>query len=426
MKVKLKKISFEQLKAIKPKKQGKPIKPNLLFRTLLKLVCLPDMLLTKCKVNKIGMEKLGKNEPCLFLMNHSSFLDLKIAMSALYPRPVNIVTTSDAFIGKNWLMKQLGCISVHKFMANSRLIRDMLYALRELKSSVLMYPEAGYSIDGTTTVLPESLGKCIKMLGVPVVMITAYGAYTHQPLYNYLKKRKTPVWADMEYVLSPEQISQMSADEINAVIEKCFSFDNFRWQKENEIIIDERDRADGLNKILYKCPNCHAEAQTVGAGTSLTCNSCGKEYELTELGEIKAKQGETEISHIPAWYRWQRKCVRKELEQGEYKMDMPVDIRVMVDTYSIYDIGEGRLVHDENGFVLTSTDGELIFKQSPTASYTVNADFYWYQIADTVCIGDHNVQYYCFPKRKGDYVVKMRLAAEELYKMLKSKSKQTV
>ena len=94
--------------------------------------------------------------------------------------------------------------------------------------------------------------------------------------------------------------------------------------------------------------------------------------------------------------------------------------------YSIYDIGEGRLVHDENGFVLTSTDGELIFKQSPTASYTVNADFYWYQIADTVCIGDHNVQYYCFPKRKGDYVVKMRLAAEELYKMLKSKSKQTV
>lgn len=426
MKVKLKKISFEQLKTIKPKKQGKPIKPNVFFRTLLKLVCLPDMLLTKCKVNKIGMENLKKNEPCLFLMNHSSFLDLKIAMSALYPRPVNIVTTSDAFIGKNWLMKQLGCISVHKFMANSRLIRDMVYALKKLKSSVLMYPEAGYSIDGTTTVLPESLGKCVKMLGVPMVMITAYGAYTHQPLYNYLKKRKTPVWADMEYVLSPEQISQMSADEINTVIEKCFSFDNFRWQKEHQIIIDETDRADGLNKILYKCPNCYAEGQTKGAGVSLTCNSCGKEYELTELGEMKAKQGETEISHIPAWYCWERQCVREELEKGIYKMDMLVDVRVMVDTYSIYDIGEGRLVHDENGFILTTKDGELIFKQSPTASYTVNADFYWYQIADTVCIGDHNVQYYCFPKCKGDYVVKMRLAAEELYKMIKSKCKQTV
>lgn len=101
MKVKTQKISLQKLKEIKPKKQGKPIKPNIFFRTLLKLVCLPDMLLTKCKVNKIGMEKLGKNQPCLFLMNHSSFLDLKIAMSALYPRPVNIVATSDAFIGKN-------------------------------------------------------------------------------------------------------------------------------------------------------------------------------------------------------------------------------------------------------------------------------------------------------------------------------------
>ena len=425
MKVKLQNVSYEQLKQIKPKKQEKPIKPNIFFRTLLKLVCTPDMWLTKCKCNKIGMEKLGKDEPCLYLMNHSSFLDLKIAMTALYPRPINIVATSDAFIGKNWLMKQLGCISVHKFMANSRLIRDMLYCLKELKSSVLMYPEAGYTIDGTTTVLPESLGKCIKMLGVPVVMITSYGAFAHQPLYNYLKKRKTPVQADIEYVLSPEQIREMSYQEINQVLDKCFSFDNFRWQKEQGIVIDEPYRADGLNKVLYKCPNCLAESQMVGAGTSLTCKSCGKVYELTPLGEMQAVDGNTEISHIPDWYRWQRQCVRKELEAGTYKMDMPVDIRVMVDTYSIYDIGEGRLTHDENGFVLTSKDGEIICKQSPTASYTVNADFYWYQIADTVCIGNHDAQYYCFPKIDGDYVVKFRLAAEELYKLIKEKSGKT-
>lgn len=320
-------------------------------------------------------------------------------------------------------MKQLGCISVHKFMANSRLIRDMLYALKELKSSVLMYPEAGYSIDGTATVLPDSLGKCIKMLGVPVVMITAYGAYAYQPLYNYLKLRKNPVWADMEYVLSPEQIQAMSVDEINQMVEKCFSFDNFRWQKENNIVIDEPFRADGLNKVLYKCPNCLAEGQTIGTGTSLICNSCKKEYQLTELGEMKAKQGETEISHIPSWYRWQRECVRKEIEKGNYSMDMPVDIRVMVDTYSIYEIGEGRLTHDESGFILTAANGEVIFQQSPTASYTINADFYWYQIADTITIGDHNAQYYCFPKQSGDCVVKMRLAAEEMYKMRKAKTK---
>ena len=38
--------------------------------------------------------------------------------------------------------------------------------LKENKSSVLMYPEAGYSFDGTKTVLPDSLGKMVKMMKV--------------------------------------------------------------------------------------------------------------------------------------------------------------------------------------------------------------------------------------------------------------------
>jgi hypothetical protein len=37
--------------------------------------------------------------------------------------------------------------------------------LRKQDSSVLMLPEASYSFDGTATPLPESLGKCIKLLG---------------------------------------------------------------------------------------------------------------------------------------------------------------------------------------------------------------------------------------------------------------------
>ena len=34
-----------------------------------------------------------------------------------------------------------------------------------------MYPEASYSFDGTATPLPESLGKLVKKLGIPVVAI---------------------------------------------------------------------------------------------------------------------------------------------------------------------------------------------------------------------------------------------------------------
>ena len=53
-------------------------------------------------------------------------------------------------------------------------------------------------------------------------------------------------------------------------------------------------------------------------GTTLRCESCGKEWEMTELSELRAKEGETEFSHIPDWYEWERKNVRAEVERGEY------------------------------------------------------------------------------------------------------------
>ena len=51
------------------------------------------------------------------------------------------------------------------------MVRDMLHTVNELKDSILMYPEASYTFDGTATPLPESVGKLLKMLKVPVVMI---------------------------------------------------------------------------------------------------------------------------------------------------------------------------------------------------------------------------------------------------------------
>ena len=59
--------------------------------------------------------------------------------------------------------------------------------------------------------------------------------------------------------------------------------------------------------------------------------------------------------------------------------------------------------------------------QKPTASYSLNADYYWYEIGDMIGIGNMKAAYYCFPKNKGDIVAKTRLATEELYKLCTGK-----
>ncbi len=423
MKIKTAAKSYDEVIAKIPKKRKKPLKPHMLFRTVMKVGSIPALLAVKFKYRKIGMDKLGKREPCLILMNHSSFIDLKIASSVLYPRPFNIVCTSDGFVGKRLLMRLIGCIPTQKFVSDVALVKDMVYAVKELKSSILMYPEASYSFDGTATTLPDTLGKCVKLLGVPVIMIRTYGAFSRDPLYNNLQRRKVKVSADIEYLLSSEDIEQKSADQINSIIFDKFSFDNFRWQQENNIEIKEKFRADGLNKVLYKCPSCLCEGKMVGKGITIRCENCGDEHELTEQGFLKAKNGETKFPHIPDWYNWERQCVKAEITDGEYRLDLPVDISVLTDMKKIYRVGEGRLTHNANGFHLVGCDGKIDFKQKPTASYSLYSDYFWYEIGDMICIGNNKILYYCFPKNGEDVVAKTRLAVEELYKIARKQKK---
>ena len=420
MKIKVTDKSYEEVMALPREEHRKPLKPSIFFRTLLKLLSSADLKATNFHCRSIGMERLGADEPCLILMNHSSLIDLKIASTVLYPRPFNIVCTSDGFVGKEWLMRHLGCIPTQKFVSDLGLVRDMLYTVKELHSSVLMYPEASYSFDGTATPLPESIGKCVKMLGVPLVMIRTYGAFARDPLYNGLQLRKVDVSADMEYLLSPQEIAKASTAEINALLAERFSFDNFRDQQEQQIRITEPFRADGLNRVLYKCPHCGNEGAMTGKGTTLTCNSCGKTYLLTETGFLEAQEGETEFSHIPDWYRWERSCVRQELLDGSYRLDIPVRICMLVDSRSIYRVGEGRLIHTREGFHLSGCEGRLDYRQKPTSSYSLYSDYFWYELGDMICIGNSKALYYCFPTGQQDVVAKTRLAAEELYKLTKA------
>ena len=420
MKIKTKKLTWAQVQQLPRPKHKKPIRPHWLFRTVVRIASIPDLFFTHFRCEKVRMEAAGDG-PWLILMNHSSFIDLEIASKLLYPKPYNIVCTSDGLVGKEWLMRQIGCIPTQKFVPDLMLIRDMLYAVREKKNSVLMYPEASYSFDGCATPLPRQLGQLLKKLDVPVVMIRTYGAFARDPLYNGLQKRKVNVSAKMECILTREEIAEKSVAELDQVLDDAFTFDNFAWQKENNVRIDAPFRADGLNRILYKCAHCGAE-DMVGEGVTLTCRRCGKVWELDEYGSLAAREGETEFAHIPDWYNWEREQVRQSILDGSYRLEADVDIGVMVDFKAIYMVGEGHLTHDENGFTLTGCGGELSYTQSPKASYGLYSDYFWYEIGDVICIGDRKCLYYCFPKGGGNVVAKTRLAAEELYKISRERT----
>lgn len=418
MKIKVREFSYDKVLALPERKHQKPTRPNPLLKQLILALSKGELKQVGFQWEKQGMEQIQKGEPCLVLMNHSSFIDLKIAETVMKDHPLNIICTSDGLVGKEWLMRKIGCIPTNKFVTDVQMVEDMVYALHTLKTSVLMFPEASYSFDGTATPIPNSLGKCVKLLQVPVVIIRTHGAFLRDPLYNNLQIRDVKVSAEVTCLFTKKEVAEKSAKEIQQKLTECFTFDNFKEQQEKHILVKDAFRADCLNRVLYQCATCGREGFMHGEGTRITCRACGETHELTEDGFLRALSGKTIFPHIPDWYNWQRQEVKKALQNGTYQLDVDVTIYILKNLKCIYKVGDGHLHHDVRGFYLEGCDGKLQYRQSPKASYSLYADYYWYEIGDMICIGNMEYLYYCFPKNQTvDVVAKTRLATEELYKL---------
>ena len=424
MKIKVMNKSYGEVMSLPQPKHEKPRRMGMFWRVLIKLLSATNLRRYHVKYQETDMERLAKDEPSLVLMNHSSFIDMQMVGDYLFPRPFSVVTTTDAYVGLAWVLKAIGCIPTQKFVSDITLIRDMKYALEKNRTTVVMYPEACYSFDGTSATLPDTLGGLVKLLRVPIVTIITHGAFLREPLYNMLRHRKVDISADVTYLLSPEDIESMSVEQINERIGEAFGFDHFRYQQENGIRIDEDFRADGLERVLYKCPHCLSEGCAEGRGIQWKCRACGKTYELTEFGTLRALDGESAYTHIPDWFTWQREQVKSAIERGEYQLDVDVDIYMMVDYKAMYHVGEGHLLHNAEGFHLTGCNGELDYTQSPLASYSINADYYFYEIGDMISIGNRRHLFYCFPKNTQAIVAKAKMAAEEMYHIERAKHRR--
>ena len=423
MKISAREMSYDEMLKQPRLRHRTPMKPQLWLTTIVRIAVAPTLWKTKFTYTTERME-LVKDQPCLILMNHSSFTDMKLAYGIFYPRKMGIVTSVDAMSGiLGKLMRLLGCTPTRKYVADLTLIKDINYMLKENKTSVLMYPEAGYSFDGRATTMPRRLGVLMKRLGVPVVTVITRGAFHRDPLYNMLQIRDVKVSAHVKCIATAEEVKEKSVEELDALLAEAFSFDNFAWQRDNRVSIDVPFRADGLHRVLYKCPRCGAENRMEGKGIHLTCHACNTRWTMDEYGRLAADEGETEYPHIPDWYEWQRECVREELERGTYLLDTDVDVAVQVNLNGICKIGPGHLTHSVDGFRLTGGDGKLDYRQSPAFSHTLYSDFYWYEMGDVIGIGDNEFSYFCFPGEDVS-VCKARLATEELYKMKKKRRRE--
>ena len=397
--------------------EKKPVSPCFLLSVAKGIISFPDLKKRKAVLTKTNMEGI-EDKPYLMLVTHSSMVDFNLMLKATHPHKVNNVMTLEGFhTYTEPLMRSLGVLGTRKFITDIHLIRNMKYCVEELKNPFVLFPEARYSLDGCTSYLPQSLGKMVKLLGVPVVVLRIHGNFVTCPQWNKINK-KTFVEAEMKQIITAEETKSLSAKEINDCIVEHFQYDDFAWQKEKQVKIDHPQRAKGLHALLYKCPSCREEHQTDSEGTRLWCNCCKKTWEMDEYGQLHALEGETEFPHIPDWSNWERACVREEIENGTYYFEDEVRVETLPGSWKFYKQGMGKLIQTpEETRVECNYYGEpYVLKRSAKSLESIHIEYDYLGRGDCVDISIPKDSFWCYLTKR-DAITKISFATEEMHKL---------
>lgn len=378
------------------------------------------------KKEHVKTVKIGRipKPPYLLICSHASFMDFFSAIKLTLPHQPYWVSTIEEYIDKDFIFRELGVIPKRKFTNDPRSAKMMLEVLRDRKKILIIYPEARYSFVGKAERLDNGIAKLAKNAGVPIVMITNHGHYLRDPQWGDHKIRKVrPIVDEMRCIVPKKYVKSLTADEIQQIVNENFDFDEERYQLDNNILIKYKKRAEGIERILYKCPHCGKEFEMSSKGTHFKCDACGAEYELNENGTISRINGETKFTKVSDWYYWEKKCCFEEVKNGTYSFEDEVRVEHLKGTGVGFVPLEGKYVlkHTvEEGIVVTS-DNDFKFVRSPLQNYAIHIEFDYKHRGACIDLATNTETYFVYPLNRWKEVTKIHFANEAIYDLHKDR-----
>lgn len=405
--------------------------------------CKQPFLLIEDIVAKAGTKKMNIDiqhqfdklpAPCLILAAHMSYLDTYIMGLATKPNPCAYVGALDAiFDHGEWLMRRVSVIGKRKFIQDINLLKNMRYAVETLKCSVILYPESKFTLDGRTSFMPETLGKLIKFMRVPVVIAIMHGNYAAQPQWGRRIKGErmtypqVPLVTEMYQLFSAEDVANLPPEQMQKKVEEALCYDEYDYLIKSGAVIDDPHRAEGLDKILYRCPSCETEGETYTEGSEIYCKHCNKRWHYTERGTLESADGSDPIfTTVAEWFDYEKECVRKEVESGAYFFEDEVDVVTLPNAKHMYRHPKtGVFTQTPNGFHFTAPD---VYGEPVDVSWdAINVDgihieYNYKDLGDVLDVSTLNESFWITPKKR-NVITKISLATDEAFKIARKEKR---
>ena len=353
---------------------------------------------------RLHVDDAGLSErkpPYIVLCNHESFYDfyyIKQLFTTVNPAyVVNRHYISMPVI--RTLAKKAGFIPKRLFHT------DMITPVKILRAikggyPVVIFPEGRLSLTGTAYPIVEKSASFYRKLGVDLVLAKISGAYFAKPKWRS-RFIKSDISVTVERIIPAAEAKVMSEDALNALIESTLAYDE---SAAPENTYQQKNRAKGLENILYRCADCGALYATQSNDNTLCCSACGAKHLLDERYRF------TDAPFtIDAYYDRIKALEREEL--AGFCLETPVKTVIFHEKGRYKTRDRGVCTLSEAGFSYRSAHESFTigFDALPALPFSCNEEFEVYHNDDL---------YYFYPETNRRQVARWALIVD-LWKELR-------
>ena len=319
--------------------------------------------------------------PCFVIFNHLSRIDHMYVMEACYPKRLNMVAGySEFFRSHLHTVFKLNNVLPKKSYSRDVAGTKAILSIIKQGGSVTFAPEGLATNDGMNKPIVPGTGGLFKKIGIPVYFCQLRGQYL-QNTKVCLDVRTGATYAKTKLLFSPEDLENLSVDEIDAKINEAFRHDEYAWQKEKRIKWKMNGRScEKLDGMLYRCPKCKTYFEMIGEGNKIYCKHCGNGAVVDDYYDfIPFDETCVLFDKQSDWVNWQRQEIIKEIRKDKnYSYTERVELgrlpfdRYVKDKKTSEIVGKGSITIDHTGMrYRDDKDEKLNFDLTYDALYTM-------------------------------------------------------
>ena len=252
-----------------------------------------------------------RKEPFVMLANHTFLFD--VIHVPLRWRVVPFIIASQTLFTKQpakfFVTQVAHVIPKSKGRSDMQTIKKTFEVVKK-GYPILIFPEGDTTFFGETGYIEPSTMKLIKKLGLDIITCNVKGGYYSKPRWATGKRKNRQIELDYQLAIPKAELAELSLDEINERINKNLYHNAYFYQLEKRIPHPGKQLAEGLEDVLYVCPECESILSMRSKGNHLSCEHCHTEGNVNSLGFIEGFK----FDNLIAWNQYQRQFRAKLLD----------------------------------------------------------------------------------------------------------------